>query len=217
KEIPGVVWNFSQPIQDNLEEAASGIKGQHAVKLFGPDLKLLEEKGEQIVKVMGQIRGVTDLGLLRVGGQPNVTLTIDRVKANRFGISISDIQEVLEVAGSGKAVSQGIDGERNYNLVVRYQEPYRGTIDDIGNIQMSAPSGQRVLLSQVCDIKIQDSPSMVYREANSRYIPIKYGVRGRDLENTVKEAILAVKEKVRLPHGYHLDWTGEYGSQKRAE
>jgi heavy metal efflux system protein len=217
KEIPGVIWNFSQPIQDNLEEAASGVKGQHTVKLFGPDLKILEEKGEHIVKVMDQIRGVSDLGLLRVGGQPNVTLTIDRVKANRFGISISDIQEVVEVAVSGKAVSQVIEGERHYNLVVRYQEPYRGTVDDIGDIQMLAPSGQRVALSQVCDIKIQDSPSIVYREANLRYIPIKYSVRGRDLENTVKEAVRTVKEKIKLPHGYHLDWTGEYDSQKRAE
>jgi len=217
KEIPGVVWNFSQPIQDNLEEASSGIKGQHAVKLFGPDLKLLEEKGEQIVKVLDQIRGVSDLGLLRVIGQPNVTLTIDRVKANRLGINLNDIQDIVEAAVGGKTVSHVIEGERHYNLVVGYQEPYRGTIDDIGNIQILAPSGQRVALSHVCDIKIQDSPSMVYRESNSRYVPIKFSVRGRDLENTVQEAMRAVEEKVKLPHGYHLEWSGEYDSQQRAE
>jgi heavy metal efflux system protein len=114
-------------------------------------------------------------------------------------------------------VSQVIEGERHYNLVVRYQEPYRATIDDIGNIQMLAPSGQRVPLSQVCDIKIQDSPSMVYREANSRYVPIKYSVRGRDLQNTVQDAMRAVEEKVKLPDGYHLEWSGEYDSQQRAE
>ena len=217
KQIPGVVWNFSQPIQDNWEEAASGVKGQHAVKLFGPDLKLLEEKGEQIVKVMDQIRGVSDPGLLRLVGQPNVDLTIDRVKANRFGINISDIQEVVEVAVGGKAVSQIIEGEKSYDLVVRYQETYKSSVDDIGSIKMLTPSRQPVALSQVCDIKIQDSPSMIYREANSRYIPIKYSVRGRDLENTVKEAMRAVKEKVKLPQDYHLDWAGEYDSQKRAE
>jgi heavy metal efflux system protein len=217
KEIPGVVWNFSQPIQDNLEEAASGVKGQHAVKLFGPDLKLLEEKGEQIVKVMNQIRGVSDLGLLRVGGQPNVTLTIDRARANLFGINISDIEDVVEVAVSGKVVSHVIEGERRDDLVVRFQEPYGRTVDDIGEIKVLAPSAQRVALSQVCDIKIQDSQSMVYREANSRYIPIKYSVRDRDLENTVKEAMRVVKEKVKLPQGYRLDWAGEYDSQKRAE
>jgi len=144
KEIPGVVWNFSQPIQDNLEEASSGIKGQHAVKLFGPDLKLLEEKGEQVVKVLDQIRGVSDLGLLRVIGQPNVTLPIDRVKANRLGINLNDIQDIVEAAVGGKTVSHVIEGERHYNLVVGYQEPYRGTIDDIRNIQILAPSGQRV-------------------------------------------------------------------------
>src|SRR5262249_14245827 len=109
------------------------------------------------------------------------------------------------------------EGERRYDLVVRYQEPYGGTFDDIGNIQMVAPSGERVTLSQVCDIKIQDSASMVYRESNSHYIPIKYSVRGRDLENTVKEAMHVVNEKVKLPQGYYFEWAGEYQSQKRAE
>ncbi len=215
--MPGVVWNFSQPIEDNMEEAAIGVKGELAVKLFGTDLNVLEEKGGEIVQVMKHIRGVSDLGLLRVLGQPNVNLLIDRGKANRFGIDVSDIQDVVEIAVGGKTVSQVIEGERRYDLDVQYQEPYRRTIWDIGNTQMLAPSGQRVALSQLCEIRMQDSASMVYREANSRYIPIKYSVRGRDLGSTVEEATRAVNGKVKLPQGYYLDWVGANESEKRAE
>ena len=216
EKIRGVDWNFSQPIADNMEEAVSGVKGELAVKVFGSDLKQLEGKADEIVNVMRRIPGIEDLGVFRVVGQPNVNLIVDRVRTDRFGINVSDVQDAVEAAVGGKAVSQILDGERRFDLVVRYQEPYRRTVDDIANIRILAPSGERVALSQLCTIQIEDGASMVYRESGSRYIAIKYSVRGRDLGGTVAEAIGAVRRGVRLPEGYHLDWTGEYESQKRA-
>jgi cobalt-zinc-cadmium resistance protein CzcA len=216
EKIPGVLWNFSQPIADNMEEAMSGVKGQLAVKLYGSDLKQLEQKADEIVSVMKNIPGVADLGVFRVVGQPNVNLVVDRAKADRFGINVADIQDAIETAVGGKAVSQILQGERRYDLVVRYQEPYRRTVEDIAGMRILAPSGERVSLGQLCDINIEDGASMIYREANSRYIAIKYSVRGRDLGGTVEAAMRAVAQKVKLPEGYRLNWAGEYESQKRA-
>jgi cobalt-zinc-cadmium resistance protein CzcA len=215
-KIPGVIWGFSQPIADNMEEAVSGVKGELAVKLIGDDLKTLEEKADEITEVMRTIPGVADLGTFRVMGQPNVNLLVNRSKADRFGINVSDIQDAIETAVGGKAVSQVLQGERRFDLVVRYQEPYRQSVEDIADIRILAPSGERVSLGQLCDIKVEDGASMIYREANSRYIAIKYSVRGRDLGSTVEEAIHKVNDRVKLPQGYRLDWAGEYESQKRA-
>ena len=214
--LPGVDWNFSQPISDNVEEAVSGVKGELAVKLFGTDLKELERKADEIEAVMAKIPGVADLGTFQVRGQPNVNLVVDRAAADRFGINVSDIQDAIETAVGGKAVSQVLIGEQRYDLTVRYQPQYRKTIEDIQNIRLLAPSGERVALGQVCEVKLEDGASTIYREGNSRYIAIKYSVRGRDLGSTVRQAIEEVKQKVKLPEGYHLDWTGEYESQQRA-
>jgi cobalt-zinc-cadmium resistance protein CzcA len=215
-KIPGVIWNFSQPIADNMEEAVSGVKGELAVKISGGDLKQLEQKADQIADVMKNIPGIEDLGIFRVMGQPNVNIAVDRARADRYGINVSDIQDAVEAAVGGKAVGQILDGERRFDLVVRYQAPYRRTEDEIANIRLLAPSGERVSLGQLCEISIEDGASMIYREENSRYIAIKYSVRGRDLGSTVREAIGAVNRKVKLPEGYRLDWAGEYESQQRA-
>jgi cobalt-zinc-cadmium resistance protein CzcA len=215
-KIPGVDWGFSQPIADNMEEAVSGVKGELAVKIFGTDLKTLEQKADEIADLMRGVEGVTDLGIFRVLGQPNVNLVVNRAKTDRFGINVADVQDAIQTAVGGNPVSQVLKGEQRFDLVVRYQEPFRRTIDDIGNIRILAPSGERVSLGQLCDIKIEDGASMIYREGNSRYIAIKYSVRGRDLGSTVEEAISKVHEKVQLPQGYYLDWAGEYESQKRA-
>ncbi|HYM11638.1 MAG TPA: CusA/CzcA family heavy metal efflux RND transporter [Bryobacterales bacterium] len=215
-KIPGVIWNFSQPIQDNMEEAVSGVKGQLALKLFGDDLRHLEQKADEIVAVMKTIPGIADLGVFRVLGQPNMDLSVDRAKADRYGLNVADIQDAVETAVGGKAVSQILQGERRYDLVVRYQEPYRQTVDDITNIRILTPNGERVSLGQSCDVKVEDGASMIYREANSRYIAIKYSVRGRDLGSTVEQAMRAVAKNVTLPQGYRLDWAGEYESQQRA-
>ncbi len=215
-QFPGVDWNFSQPISDNVEEAVSGVKGELAVKLFGTDLKVLEAKANEIQDVMSRIPGVADLGTFQVRGQPNVNLLVDRAAAARFGINVSDVQDVIETAVGGKAVSQILIGEQRYDLTVRYQEPYRRTVEDVSNIRILTPSGERVSLAQVCQVKLEDGASNIYREGNSRYIAIKYSVRGRDLGSTVREAIEQVGRRVKLPEGYHLDWTGEYESQQRA-
>jgi cobalt-zinc-cadmium resistance protein CzcA len=215
-KFPGVDWNFSQPISDNVEEAVSGVKGELAVKLFGSDLKVLEAKADEIQNLMRNIPGVADLGTFQVRGQPNVNLIVDRTAADRFGINVSDVQDAVETAVGGKAVSQILVGEQHHDLTVRYQEPFRRTVEDIANIRILAPSGERVSLEQLCQIKLEDGASTIYREGNSRYIAIKYSVRGRDLGSTVRQAIEEVRHKVSLPEGYHLDWTGEYESQQRA-
>jgi cobalt-zinc-cadmium resistance protein CzcA len=216
EKIPGVVWGFSQPIEDNMEEAVSGVKGELAVKLYGDDLKALEETGDKIVNVMQGVKGVQDLGLFRVIGQPNLNFIVDRQKAARYQINVADIQDAIETAVGGKAVTQVLKGEARYDLVVRYQAPYRDTKEAIENIRLVAPSGERVSLAQLCAVKEIDGASEIYREENSRYVAIKYSVRGRDLGSTVEEAMKKVREQVKLPTGYHLDWAGEYESQKRS-
>jgi cobalt-zinc-cadmium resistance protein CzcA len=217
EKIPGVVWNFSQPIADNMEEAVSGVKGELAVKIYGDDLKLLESKADEILGVMSKIRGVQDLGVFRVIGQPNLNLTVNREKAARFGLNVSDVQDAIETASGGKAVTSVLKGEERYDLVARYQPQYRSTAEEIENIRLLAPSGERVSLGQLCDVAIQDGASEIYREGNQRYVAIKYGVRGRDLGSTVGEAIGAVTKAVKLPPGYRLEWAGEYESQKRSQ
>jgi len=217
EKIPGVIWNFSQPIEDNMEEAVSGVKGELAVKLYGDNLQLLEDKGTQIVNIMSQIPGIEDLGLFRVLGQPNLNFTVDRLQAARYGINVADIQDAIQTAVGGNAVSQVLQGEERYDLVVRYQEPYRDTKEAIENIRLLAPSGERVSLAQLCKVSVTDGGSEIYREENSRYVAIKYSVRGRDLGSTVEEAMKKIGEQVKLPTGYHLDWAGEYESQKRSE
>jgi cobalt-zinc-cadmium resistance protein CzcA len=216
EKIPGVTWGFSQPIADNMEEAVSGVKGELAVKIFGSDLKDLEQKGEEIMAVMRTVPGVADLGLFRVLGQPNVNIVVNRQKADRFGINASDIQDAIQTAVGGNPVSQILIGEQRFDLVPRYQEQYRRTVEDIANIRILAPSGERVALSDVTDIKIEDGASMINREGNQRYIAIKYSVRGSDLGSTVEQAMMKVNREVKLPQGYSLEWAGEYESQKRA-
>jgi cobalt-zinc-cadmium resistance protein CzcA len=215
-QIPGVIWNFSQPISDNMEEAVSGVKGELAVKIYGEDLKTLEAKGSQILGVMGTIRGIQDLGLFRVIGQPNLDLSVDRVQAARFGINVADVQDAIQTAVGGNALTQVLQGERRYDLVLRYLPQYRDTREAIESIRLLSPSGERVSLAQLCHVEEMDGASEIYREENMRYVALKYSVRGRDLGSTVEEAIKKVTREVQLPSGYRIDWAGEYESQKRA-
>jgi cobalt-zinc-cadmium resistance protein CzcA len=214
------VWNFSQPISDNVEEAVSGVKGELAVKLYGNDLKTLESKGDEIVSVMSKIPGVADLGLFRVLGQPNLDYVVDRDAAARYGINVADIQNAIEgaVGGtiSGAPVTQVYDGEAKYDVMARYSPQYRSTPEAISNIRLLAPSGERVSLAQLTHVQIRDGAEEIYRESGGRYVAIKYSVRDRDLGSTVREAIERVNRDVKLPVGYHLDWAGEYASQQRS-
>jgi cobalt-zinc-cadmium resistance protein CzcA len=216
EKLPGVIWNFSQPIADNMEEAVSGVKGELAVKIYGEDLRLLEAKGDEIVNVLRKINGVEDLGLFRVVGQPNLNLIVNREAASRFGINVSDIDDAVETAVGGNAVGQVLQGEQRYDLVARYLPRYRDTKDAIERIRLLSPSGERVSLAQLCDVKTLDGASGISRESNSRYVALKYSVRGRDLGSTVEEAIAKVDKEVKLPVGYHTVWAGEYESQKRS-
>ena len=217
EKMPGVFWGFSQPISDNLEEAVSGVKGALAVKIFGDDLKTLEAKGDEVVEVMRNVRGVEDLGLFRLLGQPNLDFTVDRDQAARYGINVSDVQDAIQTAVGGNALNQVLVGEQRYDLVLRYLPEYRDTREAIEKIRLLSPSGERVSLAQLTRSSVSDGGSEIYRENNSRYVAIKFSVRGRDLGGTVEEAMRKVDAKVKLPPGYTIDWAGEYESQKRSQ
>jgi cobalt-zinc-cadmium resistance protein CzcA len=216
-KIPGVLWHFTQPIADEMEEAETGVKGQLAVKIYGDDLNVLEQKGAEIVRVMRPIAGVDDLGMLRVTGQPNMNLTVNRDAAARFQINVEDVQKAIQTAVGGAAISNVLQGEQRYDLVARYLPRYRDTREAIEKIRLLAPSGERVSLAQLCTVRLVEGASMLYREGNGRYVAVKYSVRGRDLGSTVEEAIRKVSQKVQLPPRYYFEWAGEYESQKRAE
>jgi len=198
EKIPGVGWNFSQPISDNVEEAVSGVKGELAVKVYGDDLKTLEDKGNQIVSIMGQIKGVADLGLFRVIGQPNLNYTVNREAAARYGINVADVQDAIQTAVGGNAVTQLLEGDARYDVVIRYLPEYRSTQEAIDNIRLLAPSGERVSLAQLTDVKTEDGAEEIYREEGQRFVAIKYSVRDRDLGSTVREAMAKVDEQVKL-------------------
>jgi cobalt-zinc-cadmium resistance protein CzcA len=217
EKIPGVIWNFSQPIEDNMEEAVSGVKGQLATKVYGDDLKVLEEKADEIVKIMRGVSGIQDLGVFRVLGQPNLNVTVDRHQAARYQINVADVQDAIQTAVGGNALTQVLQGEARYDLVMRYLPQYRDTKEAIQDIRLLSPTGERVSLAQLCKIEQRDGASEIYREGNQRYIAVKYSVRDRDLGGAVEESIRKVNAQVRLPRGYHIDWEGEYESEKRAE
>ncbi len=216
-KIPGVVWGFSQPIEDNMEEAVSGVKGELAIKVYGDNLKALEEKSAQIASIMGTVKGVEDLGVFHVLGQPNLNVTVDRDAAARYQINVADVQDAIQTAVGGNALTQVLKDEARYDLTLRYLPQYRSTQEAIEKIRLLSPSGERVSLAQLCKISEADGGSEIYREGNQRYVAIKYSVRGRDLGGAVEEAMKKINEQVQLPPGYHIDWAGEYESQKRAD
>lgn len=215
-QFPGVDFNFSQTIQDNVEEAMSGVKGENSVKLFGDDLEKLETTANKIVGVMKTIPGVADLGVFSELGQPNLLIRVDRQAAARYGVLPSDVNSTVQAAIGGQAVTQVLEGERRFDVVVRFQPQYRESESAISNIQVATPDGQRIPLKQVADISRQTGASFVYREDNARYIPIKFSVRGRDLQGTIAEAEAKIKQAVNLPAGYHYEWAGEFQELQEA-
>jgi cobalt-zinc-cadmium resistance protein CzcA len=217
QKYPGAIWNFSQPIEDNVGETLTGTKGQLALKVFGSDLKTLEQKGEEVSAVMAAIPGLNDVKLLRDFGQPNLDLTVDRRQAARFGINVADIQDAIQTAVGGNAVSQVLIGEQRYDVVVRYQAPFRNTAQAIEKIRLVSPTGERVSLAQLSKVEVKDGAYDIYREGNTRYVAVTFNVRGRDLGTTVEDAIQQINKKVKMPPGYRVEWSGEYESEKRAE
>jgi cobalt-zinc-cadmium resistance protein CzcA len=217
EKIPGVSWGFSQPIEDNMEEAVSGVKGELATKVYGEDLHTLEDKANQIAAIMSHVRGISDLGVLNVTGQPDLNYVVDRQAAARWQINVADIQDAIRIAVGGTALTQVLRGEEVYNLTLRYLPQYRDTREAIDNIRLLSPSGERVSLAQLCTVREADEGSEIYRENNQRYVAIKYSVRNRALGDAVREAIQKVDAQVKLPRGYHIAWEGEYQSEVRAE
>jgi cobalt-zinc-cadmium resistance protein CzcA len=217
QKFPGAFWNFSQPIEDNVAETLTGTKGGLAAKLYGPELDVLEQKGEEIKEVMAQVSGIHDLGLQRDTGEPNLNVTVDRQAAARWGVNVADVQDAIQTAVGGFPVGQVLQGEAVYNLTVRYQKSYRETKEAIQDIRILSPSGERVSLAQVAKVEVKDGAYDIYRENGSRYVAIRFEVRDRDLGSTVEEAIQKIGQKVKLPRGYELQWAGEYESEKRAE
>jgi cobalt-zinc-cadmium resistance protein CzcA len=216
EKMPGVIWNFSQPISDNVEEAVSGVKGQLAVKIYGDDLKTLEEKGDEIIGVMSKVRGVADLGLFRVIGQPNLDYTVNREAAARYGINVADVQDAIQTAVGANPLTQVLIKEARYDVTMRYLPQYRDTEDALDRVRLLSSTGERVSLKQLTNISVEDGAEEIYRENGQRYVAIKYSVRDRDLGSTVEEAIAKVDAQVKLPPGYKTDWAGEYESQKRS-
>ncbi len=214
--IPGVSFGFSQPISDNVEEALTGVKGQLAIKIVGDDLNALDDIAEQMARTIKTIPGVVDLGIFRELGQSNVHVAIARDRAERYGMSVKDVEDAIEKGIGGHKVSELIEGERHHDLVVRYEADVRDNVDAIGQLLIPVAGGNLVPLSQVADVSIIGGASRIFRESNRRYIAVKFGIRGRDLGSTVDEAQAAVKAKVRLPAGYTASWGGEFESARRA-
>src|SRR5216117_2764910 len=210
RQIPGVNYNFSQTIQDNVEEAMSGVKGENSIKLFGSNLEDLESTANRLAKIMGTVQGVADLSVLTELGQPNLLVRVDRERAARYGVLPGDVNGIVQATIGGQAVTQVLDGERRFDVVVRFLPQYRNNVDTISNIPISMPDGGRIPLKQVAEIVKQTGASFIYREDNGRYIPIKFSVRGRDLQSTIAEAEGKIAEQIKLPAGYHYEWAGEF-------
>jgi cobalt-zinc-cadmium resistance protein CzcA len=217
EKFPGVSWGFSQPIEDNMEEAVSGVKGELATKVYGEDLHTLEDKANQIAAIMSRVRGISDLGVLNVTGQPDLNYAVDRQAAARWQINVADIQDAIQTAVGGTALTQVLRGEEVYNLTLRYLPQYRDTREAIDNIRLLSPTGERVSLAQLCTVREADEGSEIYRENNQRYVAIKYSVRNRALGDAVREAIQKVNAQIKLPRGYRIAWEGEFQSELRAE
>ncbi len=217
KTIPGVIFNFSQVIEDNVEEAMSGVKGENSIKLFGADLKLMEAKATEIESVMHTVSGVKDLGIFRLIGQPNLLIQVDREASARYGLRVSDVNAVVQAAIGGQAVTQVYEGEKLFDLVVRFLPEYRQDVDSIGNILVNTPDGASIPLKQLAAITMQTGAFIIYRENNERYIPIKFSVRERDLQSTVEEAQVKLSQQVRLPDGYRMEWAGQYDQLKEEQ
>jgi heavy metal efflux system protein len=208
--FPGIIFNYTQPAEDAVDEASTGLKSSLAVKIFGADLATLESKADEVQRAMATVPGITHISLVRELGQPSLTIEPDRAKIARYGLNVDDINSLVETAIGGTPATQVIQGERSFDLVVRLQEPYRGSIDAIKNILIATPDGQHLPLGQFADIKVSKGASFIYRESNSRFVGIQFSVEGRDLASAVADAQKKVAGAVPLPPGYTYDWGGEY-------
>jgi len=216
-KYPGVDFNFSQNIQDNVEEAMSGVKGENSLKIFGDDIDTLVEKAGEVRDVMAQVPGIADLGVFPETGQPELLISIDRGASGRYGLMASDVNAAVQAAIGGLAATEILEGDRRFDFVIRYTQQYRATPEAIRRILLPTPDGNRVPLGDVADVSLKEGAFMIYRENGRRYIPVKFSVRGRDLASTIQDAQTRIHAKVRLPQGYHYEWAGEYESLREEE
>jgi cobalt-zinc-cadmium resistance protein CzcA len=221
QELPGIDFNFSQYIQDNVEEALSGVKGANSVKIIGPNLQVLESLGAQVIAEMRKVQGVEDLGIFHVLGQPNLNIKVDRDKAARYGLNTGDVNTVVQAALGGTTATTVLEGDRTFAVAVRLDPKFRESIDSIRTVKVAyqTPSGTNayIPLSELADITLDTGASFIYRETSQRYIPIKFSVRGRDLGSTVAEAQERIANAVKLPNGYHIIWSGEFDDLQHAK
>jgi heavy metal efflux system protein len=217
EKFPGVDFNFSQNIQDNVEEAMSGVKGENSLKLFGDDIDVLVEKAGEIRDVMAGVKGVADLAVFQETGQPELLVSIDRAASARYGLMAGDVNAAVQAAVGGLAATQILQGDRRFDFVLRYRPEFRRTPEAIRNILLPTPDGNRVPLGQVADVALHEGAFMIYRENGRRYIPVKFSVRERDLAGTIQEVQTKLLEKVHLPEGYHYEWAGEYDSLRKEQ
>jgi cobalt-zinc-cadmium resistance protein CzcA len=206
----GITFNYTQPAEDAVNEAETGLKSSLDVKVFGTDLELLEKKGNEIKKVIEAVPGITHVTVVEELGQPSLTISIDRAKTSRYGINVDDVNGLVEAAVGGSAATTIVQGERRFDLVVRLKPESRRTPEEIGHILVAAPGGQQIPLRELADVRVNNGASFIYRQDNSRFIGIQYSVEGRDLASAVQEAQKAVAAKVRVPPGYRVRWGGEY-------
>jgi heavy metal efflux system protein len=214
--FPGVIFSFSQYISDNVEEALSGVKGENSVKVFGPDIVKNEAAADGIVDIMGSVQGIKDLGLFRSMGQPSIKIVPDRRALQRYGLNTGDVEAVVAAAIGGQAVTQVYEGEKSFDLTVRWQPEYRNGISAIQEITVASPDGSVIPLGELASITQESSPSVIYREDGIRYSPVKFSIRGRDLQSTIADAQREIANKVRLPPDSHLEWSGEINELKEA-
>jgi len=220
-ELPGVTFNFSQYIQDNIEEALSGVKGANAVKIIGRDQVILEQLARQVLHEMEQVKGVEDLGVFWVRGQPNLNITVDRERAARYGLNTGDVNTVVQAALGGAPATTLLEADRQFGVVVRLAPEYRSSLEAVRNIKVAFPTpagtNAYIPLSELADITLDTGASYIYREATQRYIPVKFSVRGRDLGSTVAEAQQRIAQNVKFPNGYRIEWSGEFEELQQAK
>jgi cobalt-zinc-cadmium resistance protein CzcA len=216
ESFPGIIFNYTQPAEDAVDEAETGLKSALAVKVFGPDLNVLQQKGLAIKRVLQQVRGITDVTLVQELGQPSLAIKIDRAKIARYGINVDDINALINTAVGGDVATQVVQQEKEFDLVVRLDQRYRDNPDQIGNIPVATPGGQQIPLKELANIQVANGASFIYRESNSRYIGVQFSVEGRDLASAVNDAIAQVNAKVAMPQGYRADWGGEYAEYTAA-
>jgi cobalt-zinc-cadmium resistance protein CzcA len=214
--LPGVSFGYSQYIEDNVDEALSGVKAANSIKVFGPDLRTDEDLAGRVMAVLQTVPGIEDTAVYRSLGQPNLLIKPDRAACSRYGINVGDVGAVVQAAIGGQAVTQVLEGDRRFDLVVRWLPQYRQSLDAIRQIRVSTPAGTSIPLSLVSDIRSAEGASFIYREQLARYVPLRFAVRGRDLESAIAEAKQRVAREVKLPEGVHLEWAGEYGELSQA-